>query len=305
MIHRRTTRPPITDVAEHFPEIAGLRKPALRLFPRPELVMGINESKLGGAVIWPHGEEWPLCSKHHVPYVPLIQILKSDIPSLGFKPGTDLFQVIWCPHTHEEFDYLPAHYIYLRSTADLPGPFADIPEPRLNDEFVYTDAGEYVPTQCRFYPEPIVEYPVIEELADEVQEKLKQWDVSFIPGIEELQAGWVDAPFSPGEWLYMCELSVAGGTKVGGYPEWIQGPDYPVCACGKRMEHLLSISSLETVIGQEGDRWIPIEEKDLPYALRYQLHYGTRLMFGDGGIVYMFVCRECKEWPIRLVWQCG
>jgi hypothetical protein len=295
----------LTDIAHHFPEFATLKKPALRLFPRPDSMMNVRESKLGGTMLWPDGEEWPLCAKHQVPYVSVIQISKEDIPELGFRPGKDLFQMIWCPHSHEECEYLPANRIYWRSTADMSGPFAEVPEPRLNEMFLASDQGQYVPTQCRFHPEHIFEFPTIEELPDELQQSLAQWDVSGIPGIKELQAGWRNEPFSPGEWLYICELSVAGGTKIGGYPEWIQYPEYPVCTCGRRMEYLLSISSLETVIGQEGDRWIPVEEQDLQDDEKYQLHFGTQLMFGDGGIVYMFICREHDEWPIRLVWQCG
>jgi hypothetical protein len=71
------------------------------------------------------------------------------------------------------------------------------------------------------------------------------------------------------------------------------------------MEHLISISSLETVLGNPAQRWIPIEEKHLSEDERYGLHYGTRLMFGDGGIVYVFICRSCEDWPIKFVWQCG
>lgn len=305
MNDKRTTRPPITDVTEHFPELGALKKTALRLFPRPDGALRVDQSKLGGSFMWPEHEDWPFCSKHQVPYVSLIQILKSEIPELGFPIGADLFQMIWCPHTHQDSDYLPARAIYWRSMEELTKPYADIPQARLNQEFLDTDAGDYVPAQCRFYPEPIVEYPTIEELSEEMQWKLDKWDISAIPGITESPVGAHMETFSPGTSLYISELSAASGTKVGGYPDWIQGPAYPVCSCGRHMEHLLSISSLETVIGEEGNRWIPIEESSLPYDEGYELHYGTHLMFGDGGIVYVFSCRHCDGWPIQITWQSG
>jgi hypothetical protein len=268
--------------------------------------MDASDSKLGGPFAWPIDEEWPICSKHEVSFVSLIQIVKSQTPEFLFKPGTDLFQIIWCPHTHEECGYLPDHRIYWRNLSALCDELAKTPAPRLNPAYLDTDAGQYVASQCRFYPEKVIEYPAIEELPDDIRERIESWDISRIPGIAELMSGWrgVQA-FAPGEWLYISELSTASGTKLAGYPDWIQYPEYPTCSCGNQMEHLLSISSLETVIGEEGNRWIPSEERHLSYDERYDLHYCTNLMVGDGGIVYVFVCRRCPDWPIQLVWQSG
>jgi len=303
---RLTTRPPIVDIEARFPEMRSLRKPAIRLFPRPASDMEIAESKLGGSEAWPRTEKWPICPKHEVPFVSLIQIIKSQTPQFPFRPGADVFQIIWCPHTHKECEYLPDHRIFWRNLTVMGDEFAETPAPRLNSSYLDTDAGQYVPAECRFHPEEIIEFPAIEELPDEIHAKIESWDLSGIPGIEDLMAGWrgVQA-FPPGEWLYITELSTAAGTKLGGYPEWIQYPEYPVCSCGNVMEHLLSISSLETAIGEEGNRWIPQEERNLPYGERYNIHYCTNLMFGDGGILYVFVCRRCEDWPIKLVWQSG
>ncbi len=45
-------------------------------------------------------------------------------------------------------------------------------------------------------------------------------------------------------------------SKVGGYPGWLQDPDWPICRCDRRMEHLLSITASEPVDGS----WFPLVE---------------------------------------------
>lgn len=305
MNQKRTTPPPRVDVEALFPELADFRKTATRLFPRSEPIMRANESKLGGKIIWSQSEDWPFCSLHQVPYVALIQMNKRDVPELGFKPGFDVFQILWCPHSHSDYNFLPAHRIYWKNSLQIQQPLVKMQEIQINEQFINTDSGEFIPAQCRFYPEHIIEYPGYEELSQELQGKLDKWNIFDVPQIDELGKDWDHVPFSPGGWFYDTELSASGGSKIGGYPKWIQYPEYPVCACGKVTEHLLSISSLETVWGNPARRWIPIEEKHLSESERYGLHYGTNLMFGDGGIVYIFICRSCENWPISFVWQCG
>jgi hypothetical protein len=305
MTEKRTTQPPRIDVEAFFPQLSDFRKSAVRLFPRPKPIMSVDESKLGGNIIWPEGESWPYCTVHNVPFVALIQLTKKDVPELGFKWGKDVFQILWCLHSHDECDFLPDHRVYWRDSARVEQSLSAIPDVVVNEIFTPADSGEFVPVQCCFYPERMIEYPGYEELSQNLQEELTQWYIADIPGINELEEDWENVPFGPGGWLYSIELSVSGGTKIGGYPEWIQYPEYPACSCGKTMEHLISISSLETVLGNPAQRWIPIEEKHLSEDERYGLHYGTRLMFGDGGIVYVFICRSCEDWPIKFVWQCG
>lgn len=305
MDEKRTTQPPRVDITKFFPELLDFQRGAVRLFPRPQSVMKINDSKLGGNILWPQGEIWPYCTAHDVPFVALIQLTKKDVPELGFREATDIFQILWCPHSHSECDFLPDHRIYWRDSRQIEQLLLVTPDVVVNEKFIATDSGEFIPVQCRFFPERIVEYPSYEELPLDLQAKLTLWDISSIPGIDELGEDWQNVPFGPGGWLYNIELSVSGGTKIGGYPEWIQYPDYPLCSCGRKMKHILSISSLETVWGNPAQRWIPVEEKHLSEDERYRLHYGTKLMFGDGGIVYIFICRSCEDWPIKFVWQCG
>jgi hypothetical protein len=203
MNEKRTTQPPRVDVEALFPELSGLKKSAVRLFPRPESIMSVNDSKLGGNIIWSQMENWPYCSIHNVPYVALIQLNKLDVPELGFKQGTDIFQILWCPHSHNDCDFLPTHLIYWKNSSQIKHPLIEIQEIQVNNQFTDTDSGEFIPTQCHFYPEHVIEYPCYEELSQDLQEKFKYWNISDIPGINELSKNWEKIPFSAGEWLYI------------------------------------------------------------------------------------------------------
>ncbi|WP_189008789.1 DUF1963 domain-containing protein [Deinococcus roseus] len=67
--------------------------------------------------------------------------------------------------------------------------------------------------------------------------------------------------------------------RLGGYPSWVQSPDYPECSqCGKVMTFILQLDSdLPTT---EGDAWL----------------------WGSGGIAYTFWCDSCRVSAFH--WQC-
>lgn len=303
---KKTTRPPIINITDYFPQFKNLQKSAILLHPRRATEeMNLLDSKLGESILWPMKAEWPYCPAHAVPYRPILQLNKADFPNLEFWRGTDLFQILWCPHSHSECDWLPARKVYWRHSSDVTEPLYPNPEMKLNAPFLETDAGRYVPASCRFYPEQVIEYPDFDELQEELKHDVENWK---LPPLSSVKA-WLKREekqiplFTPGEWLYMDEISNSSGSKVGGYPGWIQYPDYPICERGHRMELFLSLSSVEPAT-HEG-RWTTAEEADLSDDERYQIGFGTELMFGDGGIVYIFICRSCEEWPLGFVWQCG
>ncbi|MEU7020559.1 hypothetical protein ABZ990_07845 [Streptomyces sp. NPDC046203] len=61
----RTTPPRPVEVAEVFPELAPLARPAIRLHPRPGSPT-VGDSSVGGPLLWPAGEPWPLCQDSHL-----------------------------------------------------------------------------------------------------------------------------------------------------------------------------------------------------------------------------------------------
>ncbi|MEV4800474.1 hypothetical protein AB0K18_10710 [Nonomuraea sp. NPDC049421] len=122
------------------------------------------------------------------------------------------------------------------------------------------------------------EYP-IEELPDELYEKIEK---SALIGAD----------------LYEDQLSVAPGTKVGGWIPWVQAPETVTCRHGHEMEHLLTIASWEHDPGA-APRWAPLEERHLLSSDFDPEQLGpSGLMIGDAGDAHLFVCLECPDRPV-------
>uniref|UniRef100_A0AAU2VR31 DUF1963 domain-containing protein n=1 Tax=Streptomyces sp. NBC_00008 TaxID=2903610 RepID=A0AAU2VR31_9ACTN len=60
----RTTPPRPLDVEALFPELAAYRGTTTRLHPRPGSP-DVSASSVGGPMLWPAAEPWPLCSEAH------------------------------------------------------------------------------------------------------------------------------------------------------------------------------------------------------------------------------------------------
>jgi hypothetical protein len=67
--------------------------------------------------------------------------------------------------------------------------------------------------------------------------------------------------------------------RIGGYPTWVQGAEYPSCPCCKRtMKFATQLDS--GLLTEEGDEWL----------------------WGSGGICYLFWCNDCRV--SSSLWQC-
>jgi hypothetical protein len=292
----RTTPPPSHRVADLFPALAGREWVTVRLHPRRGPEPPADATKLGGRIRWPLGEPWPACDRPHDgyhpkgeprffvrspdgrPYVPVLQVLGEDVPELGFPPGADTFQLLWCPASHPEL-YAPAVRVFWWRRTDLADLVPPDPAPAL-------DAGDYVPQPCVLHPERVPEYPSAFEVYDEIG-----------PTIELLERDL-------GDLHYQSELGSAPGTKVGGHPDWLQDPEWPPCDAGHAMEHLLTVSDTE-FDGASWRRWLPVEEAgiwDGPVDARFAVQEAAGLHMGMGSI-YVFICRTCPGWPIAQVYQ--
>jgi hypothetical protein len=354
----RTTPSPPLDIAEVFPELGRLARLAVRLHPRAG-APGHGDSSLGGPLLWPAAEPWPVCGerylverrerlapedfqrfrdiqdaahrrwrpdqgqaatvteeeaaemerivagagsldlvsgercylepqrhRHPVVLVPVLQLYARDVPELPFPAQTDLLQLLWCPNWHGEPWYGPSPITVWRWAADVTEPLPAPPPPRFEDDWEWC-ARDYVPLPCVLHPERVVEYPHAEQpgfsdLPDALDERVRRWQERH-------------------DWLYWAALSTAPGTKVGGHPRWIQPPQWPVCDCGQRMQHLLTIASDE--FGPQG-RWLPVEDRDDPKITGQRLLLDRDcwaphgLMLGDVGSLYLFTCTACGERPL-------
>lgn len=258
-----TTPKPATNVPDLLPELKGLSKVVIRLHPRYSATPKESESKLGGQFLWPADEPWPTYFQTKFPYQPILQLRADDAPpNFAFLPGTDLLQLLWCPHR----ELFPI--IAWRKSSAVGSELATIPE-------VKVGTVDVIPAECRLFPERVVEYPGIDILPESVRSKIKD-------------------PAS-----YERTLSVASGTKVGGYPRGLKPGDDTSCPkCLKVTDFLLTIDQNEWT-DESKSRWMPVEEQGKPALPN---HAG--LQFGKSfGHVHLFICRRCDGWPIRHVNQ--
>ena len=235
----------------------------------------------------------PRPHQHPTPLIAVVQLYARDVPELPFPDHTDLFQLLWCPNWHAAPWYGPHPVTVWRSVALVRQRL--VAPPAAWFEGLDHDLSErhYVPLPCVVHPERVVEYPHSE-----------QPSFSDLPGaLDERVRRWQQRR----KWLYWAALSTAPGTKVGGYPRWIQGPEWPVCGCGRRMGHLLTIASDE--FGPQG-RWLPLEDRDDPSITRPRRIMDRDawaphgLMLGDVGSLYLFTCTTCTERPLAGTMQC-
>ena len=294
----RTVPPAPLDIAEHFPELLPHARTTTLLYPRVGTPRR-DESSLGGPLLWPVDEPWPTCAApdHYnaasgsavvgpdpVAMVPVLQLFACDVPALVFPVGTDVLQVLWCPLTHSEHDqWSPVPLLSWRSTMELASRqlLDEAPQP-------YEFDDGYVPRPCVVHPTEAVEYPNW-DMPEDLSERVGAWndDVEESTGISYYDA------FTTRQ------------SKIGGYPGWTQPPQWPSCACGERMEHLLTISASESC-----GRWLPVEERTRPGSgwevsdTRQSEHDSHGMELGDSGGVYVFICRTCPGWPTVHRYDC-
>ena len=287
-----TTPPGPVDMPRAFPQVIPFARTTIRLHPRKGAPTA-EQSSVGGPLLWPADEPWPICTGDgaydhfeevpdpaDVPLVPVAQLFAGDVPGVPFPEGTDVLQVLWCPFDHDPWS-APRPELRWRRRADIGERLTTMPAP-------HQDANpEHVPDPCVIDPEKVTEYPTYDLPADvwsQISGTVKQL---------ETDTGW----------KYETDLAVASGIKAGGYPGWTQSPDWPLCACGAQMEHLLTIASWEFSRGDER-RWIPLEEMpamagwgtdspdDHPWRA---IQDPAGLMLGDAGGIYLFVCASCPD----------
>jgi hypothetical protein len=297
-----TTPPPRKNVLDILPELAACATTTVRLHPRREDVLGLTESKVGGRFLWPKAEPWPRCDDREppellrnqrkvphdaeLPLLPVLQLRAVQFPELEFYPGTDLFQLLWCPLDHNE-TYMAKPFVFWRNSGDVTDPLLEMPHVEFANE-------NYLITPCRLNPERVTEFPYISDLDEETRLKLETWDVRDA----------LDGVFDSAETLYEWGLSVCPSNKLGGYVFWVQSPEVPRCSCSRRMAHLLTLTDQE-FDGGTYPRWLPLEDHHVwggPYEERMAVQCAPGWQFG-AGFLYIFICRACKQWPIKAVYQ--
>lgn len=268
----RTTPPREVDLLKEFPELKPLVRMTHRLHPRFSDEPRADQSKLGGAIAWPASEPWPTCEVFKIPYVPVLQLLTDDCPSqVKFKPGTDVLQLLWSPRDHKDTGR-PKPLIVWRALKDTPQPYADLPAT------THAFPG-YIPVPCRFFTEKLLEFP--------------DWSTAKVTPFRGRLEAWKPGGDRDPVKVYTEKLSVAPGTKVGGFPWWIGGANPPACdTCHRGMDYLLTLDTDEW----REPSWIPVEEVNRPDLLASAKNAAGLTLAGN---YHVFVCRRCPDWPVK------
>ncbi|MEN4422605.1 hypothetical protein [Mycobacteroides chelonae] len=281
VVSQPMTPPRPVDVTAFVPELAELTQVTTRLHPRPGTPRD-HKSSIGGPMLWPDGEPWPTCvtpwysgngatgwQPHGTPnpLVPVLQLFAADTPTVHFPVGSDLLQLLWCPALHRDLPgqrdaYAPAVTMIWRNSADLTAAYCVPP-----DQIDFED--ELIPVPCTLHPEQVVEYR--QELGEELWEKIRDLD----------ERGWNGTSLQ-----YRYDLSVAPGTKAGGWARWHALDPYPMpCAdCGEQLNLLISFDTCERDDGAGSWDAIDAAERNL------DLGNITGLTLGRGGDLQIFSC---------------
>ncbi|MBT9544178.1 MAG: DUF1963 domain-containing protein [Candidatus Sericytochromatia bacterium] len=212
-----------------------------------------TESKFSGKA-WLHTEEnWPLCQHCQTPMQMMLQLNCADLPAeMQTIAGTGLIQLFYCINT-DPFCAIDCEAWY---------PFAKSVLARrvLPDG----EGAEYVLPEKSFPAKRIIgweagseEYPSPEEAMDLLAEQ--------------------DAVLSDGEYdLLLEELGPAAGEKLGGWPAWAQGVEYPSCPhCKVPMQVIFQLDS----------------DQNLPHS------------WGDMGMGHLSVCKKHPD-ILAFGWAC-
>lgn len=226
---------------------------------------------------------------HSTAYLPVIQLRRDEFPELPWPAGKDIFQLLWCPRVHWEGNGMhdpdepprqsPGFVLKWR-TERLVGPvLAKPPKPREHPGL----------TECVLHPEAINEFPQASEFVPgQIQPHLDR----LAPLLLHHGAKETDA-----QWRYSYDIAVAPGSKLLGYPQWIQSDETPECAnCGARMRLLVTCASQEDA---QSAIWSPAARR--AQSARYQNPSGQN--WGDWSNAYIFFCAVCQPLRIRSVVQ--
>jgi hypothetical protein len=295
----RTTPPRPLDPEELFPELRDFRLRTVRLHPR-QGKPGPQDSSVGGPMLWPAEEPWPVCNRpggddhpaQPLPMLPVAQLHQRDIPGPGLPApeGKDLLQVFWCGFTGHTGGHELNLHVAWRDASAVAEPLATPPEPETED------TGNLLPAPCVLDPEEVMEHEDLWALPEALREWIETWEEETEETAEETWEEGIDEPPT-----YTHDLSIAPGWKSGGGISWAltAAPMRVDCqTCGAAMRPLLTSDTREWDGGTTS--WIPLE--DQPTAGTYGANIPTGIYVGRGRLIIL-ACPTNPEHPHQWVSQ--
>ena len=186
------------------------------------------DSKFGGAPWLDRGEQWPTCQHCGQPMPLFVQLNLDNLPeALGGTFGAGLLQLFYCTNTEPHCESECAAF------------------------FPFTQ-GKLVRIVAAEHSGRPVEPP--ENVRWVAPKRIIDWrEGSDYPGWEEGQELGVNLSEAHRE-RFARDGFPRSGDKLGGWPLWIQGIEYPHCPiCQSRMRLLFQLDSDDHVAYQFGD----------------------------------------------------
>jgi hypothetical protein len=330
----RTTPPRPVDIAALFPELREHAATTTRLHPRRG-TPAVTDSSIGGPLLWPAGEPWPMCTAgdHYTQWPILLrpedvrlrrQLLDAAWARTGpdeplrftdeeraAMPDTD----VSAPRhlAREPIAMVPVAQLYRRDVPGFLGPDdTDVLQvlwcPLMHVELGYSPrvhlrwrrAGQ-VTEVLQAPPQPLlVEDAHLPSPCVLHPEQVREYPCLDLlpPSLVERIEEWDDDD------TYSFELSVADGWKLGGHPDWrLSDPEPVECErCGTPMRLLLCADSGEW--DHETFSWRPVEDADRPaYGFVPPLSGPTDVIIGRASALWIYTCPQSWEHPHRTVVQ--
>jgi uncharacterized protein YwqG len=245
------------------------RQPAWRPITKRGLA---GRSQIGGMPLLPPGESWPACARCGEGRELLLQLDSRDLPTGAPWVGTGVLQVFYCTRCDSEMEgwapFSPAHVVRVLPAADLTSPPSELPARGL--------PPAAITGWTAFQDLPQAEEQ--DRLGLELEYDLQKRTVAVrCPSLGVTFDGLdSDAQDGQGQELAEAISTAAAGDKLGGWPHWIQGVEYPSCPrCAE------------------------------PMALVFQLDSEDNLdfMFGDSGVAHVTQCPRHPD-VVALAWAC-
>jgi uncharacterized protein YwqG len=239
---------------------------------RPVTEKGVpGRSQIGGLPLLRRGEGWPICAHCGKGYELFLQLDSRDLPYEAQWVG-GVLQVFYCTRCAGEIDgwapFSQAHLVRVVSSGELVPPppdareqalrptaitgweaFEDLPQPTEHDELGlnldYDFQRKMIAVRC----------PSIGVNIDGIDLETQDHD---------------------GRELAEAISAAAAGDKLGGWPHWVQGVEYPSCPrCAARMALIFQLDS----------------EDNLDF------------MFGDSGVAHVTQCPQHPD-VVAFAWAC-
>lgn len=209
-----------------------------------------TDSKFSGKPVLKKGESWPACGNCGKPMQLFVQLNTSQLPADADVKGKGYIQMFYCtsyePHCEVDCE---AFFHFSRSTL-----LRLVSEEEATSDYTIPAIDDKFPAK-----------------------KIQDWDqVNDYPNWEEGSEEGFELSDDDHDLALDNEVGPRAGDKLGGWPHWIQGIEYPSCPeCASRMDLVFQLDS----------------EDNIPY------------MWGDSGAGHI---TQCKTHPHQLAfgWAC-